>query len=386
MRTKNTVVNKKKRPGWFQKTIAWIHLWPSLVAAVILIFVCLTGTILVYSDEVMDWTTGDARYIKEVNGKQLSSTQLLEIIKKEFPKRRSSYVVYYNNPHLAVRFNTYQEGLGLRMVYINQYTGEILKDNPCIYFFYITAHLHDSLLLGKPGAWIVDIATLIFLVELITGLILWWPKRWTKTTREASFKIKWKASFKRINYDLHNVLGFYALSICLVLTVTGLIIAFHPLQDITIRSFGGDPEHDWMYTLAPHKEDANSLSIDQVLLDLFQQHPEKKEAKVWLYNLDETGYYMVSLGRSIGLKSVEAHLPIAVNRYSGQEIRLTYPQKMHIIVENSYWNLHMGKWMGPLGKFFTFTGGLIATSLPITGFIIWWGRRKKKKKSSQSSP
>ncbi|WP_373285061.1 hypothetical protein [Parapedobacter defluvii] len=36
--------------------------------------------------------------------------------------------------------------------------------------------------------------------------------------------------------------------------------------------------------------------------------------------------------------------------------------------------------MGQWGKFFTFVGGLIATSLPITGFYIWWGRRRKHKK------
>lgn len=33
---------------------------------------------------------------------------------------------------------------------------------------------------------------------------------------------------KRVNYDLHNVLGFYAFAISFVLTVTGLILAFKP--------------------------------------------------------------------------------------------------------------------------------------------------------------
>lgn len=53
---------------------------------------------------------------------------------------------------------------------------------------------------------------------------------------------------------------------------------------------------------------------------------------------------------------------------------------MHEVVENAYWSLHMGTWLGPIGKAATFVGGLVSTSLPITGFLIWWGRRKKKKR------
>src|SRR5690606_22484114 len=123
-------------------------------------------------------------------------------------------------------------------------------NDPTIHFFYVTAHLHSQLLLHEPGFWIVAVATIIFLIELITGLILWWPAKWNKHNRDASFKIKWKAKFKRLNYDLHNVMGFYALAICLILTVTGLIIAFEPVQNLTLKIFGTNSEaHEWEHKL-----------------------------------------------------------------------------------------------------------------------------------------
>jgi uncharacterized iron-regulated membrane protein len=37
---------------------------------------------------------------------------------------------------------------------------------------------------------------------------------------------KRRAKFKRVNYDLHTVLGFYSLTIALTLTITGLIMGF----------------------------------------------------------------------------------------------------------------------------------------------------------------
>src|SRR5690606_24186558 len=105
----------------------------------------------------------------------------------------------------------------LAMVYVDPYTGKVLKVDGTIYFFFVTAHLHASLLAGTAGGWIVAIATIIFVISCITGLVLWWPKKWNKTTRKASFTIKWKARFKRLNYDLHNVYGFYSLLICFIL-------------------------------------------------------------------------------------------------------------------------------------------------------------------------
>jgi len=40
-----------------------------------------------------------------------------------------------------------------------------------------------------------------------------------------SFKIKWKAGFKRVNYDLHNVPAFTALS-CAYYFAEGMVWAF----------------------------------------------------------------------------------------------------------------------------------------------------------------
>src|SRR3569833_3187233 len=71
---------------------------------------------------------------------------------------------------------------------------------------------------------VVGISVLIFLALMITGIILWWPKR--KSDRKRSFTIKWGSRWRRVNYDLHNVLGFYATSIAIILAITGLSISF----------------------------------------------------------------------------------------------------------------------------------------------------------------
>lgn len=380
-KTKKDGQPRKGRKSWFGKTVAWIHLWPSLISAVILIFVCLTGTIIVYCDEIIDFANRDVLYVKEIKEKKLPVTRVLGLYKEAFPKRRNpGYMIIYRDPARSIKFNSYDKEKGLRFVYMDPYTGKILKDDGTIHFFYVTAHLHSSLLWRGAGEWIIAIATIIFLIELITGLILWWPARWTKTTREQSFKIKWKAKFKRVNYDLHNVLGFYAFSICFVLTVTGLIIAFKPLAKLTVSTFGGDTGHEWEEKLPAFKPESKPAELNKIVDDYFKVLPWASVVQISSFKMDSSGYYGLAFARHIGLKSRDGDHPVFFDKYSGEKLNVSEGAILHEKIENVYWALHMGTWMGWFGKLITFTGGLIATSLPVTGFYIWWGRRKKKKK------
>src|SRR5690606_6796518 len=80
--------------------------------------------------------------------------------------------------------------------------------------------LHRQLLMGKTGKVITGICCLSYLVILITGLFLWWPKN-SKILRQR-LKIKWDAKFKRVNWDLHAVAGFYSLPLLFLIAFTGL--------------------------------------------------------------------------------------------------------------------------------------------------------------------
>lgn len=69
----NNTVRKKKstRKSLFTRIVAWLHLWPSIVSGIVLVFVSLTGTIIVYSDEIIDFTAGQAKYVEVGGGKEL---------------------------------------------------------------------------------------------------------------------------------------------------------------------------------------------------------------------------------------------------------------------------------------------------------------------------
>ncbi|MFV0607093.1 MAG: PepSY-associated TM helix domain-containing protein [Niabella sp.] len=360
---------------------------PSIVSGIIVVFVCLTGTIIVYNLEIMDYSAGDAKYVKPPqNPKRVSHFEIIQNIAQHDSNLAISEFVLFKDPARSIRVRAFNPKKKiLAMVYVDPYSGKVLKVDHTVYFFYVTAHLHAELLASTVGGWIVAIATIIFVLSCITGLVLWWPKKWNKKNRQASFTIKWKARFKRFNYDLHNVYGFYSLVICFILGTTGLIIFFHPLMNLTIKASGGTTSH--MEEILP-KADSTKISNDMVAFAykvLEQEQPNKKSVSIWNFDRQETGAFVFTAGDA-NLKSF-ANADITIyDRYSGNKIAVPKEYLQHEATQNTVWQLHMGQWWGWIGKLSTFLAGIVATSLPITGFLIWWGRRNKKSKKKKNTP
>lgn len=375
---------KKKKQSLLNIIIAWLHLWPSIISGIILIVVCLSGTIVVYGDEIMDITAGDAKFVEPQQTPRITIDQINQVLSKNYPGYSASEYVFFKDPARSIRIRAFcRKPLMLSMIYINPYTGEVLKKDNSIYFFFTTAHLHAALLAGTAGGIIVIIATIIFVISCITGLVLWWPKRWNKTTRNASFTIKWKARFKRLNYDLHNVYGFYSLLLCLILGVTGLIISFPSLMKFTIKASGAE--------IAELKEamppmDSTKTSKDAVAFayEVLKQNPKKESVSIWNFDQQKLGAFVFISG-NVGLKSIENADITVYDRYTGQKLNIADKYIRHEKTENKIWQLHMGQWWGWFGKLSTFLAGLVATSLPITGFLIWWGRRNKKGRKKKAN-
>jgi uncharacterized iron-regulated membrane protein len=114
---------------------------------------------------------------------------------------------------------------GRKTAFFNPYTGELVGIfNYRESFFYTMFSLHRWLLAGDTGKMIVGVSTLIFLFIIITGIILWWPK--TNRILLQRLKLKTNTGWKRLNHDLHIVLGFYTSLFLFVFAFTGLAWSF----------------------------------------------------------------------------------------------------------------------------------------------------------------
>ena len=85
---------------------------------------------------------------------------------------------------------------------------------------------HGNLLMGDTGRWLNGIGAAFLTLLCLTGAIIWWPgiEHWRR-----SLKMNWRSSFARINWDAHNVLGFWCFLFVLMWGGSGFYFCFPQL-------------------------------------------------------------------------------------------------------------------------------------------------------------
>jgi uncharacterized iron-regulated membrane protein len=314
----------------------------------------------------------------------LLPSELKAIAERQLPGKKI-HAVLYAKPGNAAQVIFYNlEPEYYYLVYLNPFTGEVLEvKNAQEGFFPFILDGHFYLWLpDEIGQPVVATACLVFLAMLISGIILWWPKN--KKAAKQRFTIKWSARWRRKNYDLHNVLGFYASWIAIILTVTGLVWGFEWFAQGYYQAAGGDksllysePESDTTFRPA-----SAFASIDRIYMIMRSENPTAEILEVHIpstplspievsINPDEETYWKTDY-RYFDQYSLKE---LSVNHIYGRTAEATAADKL---IRMNY-DIHTGAIIGLAGKMIAFFISLIVASLPITGFYIWWGRKQKQK-------
>lgn len=378
---KQSTKPKSKGKSLFSRINAWLHLWLGLASGIVVFIMGITGCILVFEHEIKELTSPWLKVEAQSADKVLPPSKIYAAVKKALPEK-DIHGVWYNGLDKTIKVDIESDSL----IYVNPYNGKITGMVDHEDFFHEIDEGHRYVWLGREvGTAVTSWATLIFFFLLISGIILWFPKKWNKTTVNTSFKIKWNAKFKRLNYDLHNVLGFYSLLLAFMIALTGLIMSFHWVRESTYWITGGFTNEKEKKEIAAVKTDTISKSKYDVLAgaDIIFDKVRKEIAKqnkeaVIIHFPDEPkdNFYACTdmhNGNWRDLYFDRKTLELLPNsrKYIGDE-------KFHDWMSRSNYSLHVGAIGGITTKIIYFAASLICASLPITGFYIWWGRKKKK--------
>jgi len=95
--------------------------------------------------------------------------------------------------------------------------------------------LHENLLIGSTGRAANGIGAICLTLLCLTGAAIWWPgiTHWRR-----SLTVEWRASFARINWDLHSAAGFWCFPLVLMWAVSAIYLVF---QDQFVVSVFLDP-------------------------------------------------------------------------------------------------------------------------------------------------
>uniref|UniRef100_UPI003D7F7369 PepSY-associated TM helix domain-containing protein n=1 Tax=Pedobacter sp. TaxID=1411316 RepID=UPI003D7F7369 len=241
----------------FKKTVRFLHLWLGLISGLLVFFLGMTGCILAFQREIEDLTQ-PYRFNTVQNTAQLAPTQLKRIADQALTGKKVHSIAYQSGRNAQVVYFDLVDAY-YYIVFVNQYTGEVtkVKDMNADFFRFIINGHYYLWLPEHGGQLILTSATLIFVVLLISGLVLWWPKN--KAASKKRFSIKWNAKWKRVNYDLHNVLGFYMTWVVIFIALSGMVMGFQWFANsVYFMSSGGKQ-------LVPFEETYSAVNAKQPL-------------------------------------------------------------------------------------------------------------------------
>lgn len=386
--------HKKQKYG-FRKLMNDLHLWLGIASSLILFIVCLTGTIYVFKTEIEEWLEPQKYRIEKTHEQQLSIDQLIKITENETNGKVNRVSIPADEEKtFAVNVKTNPENRRGETFLIDPYSGDIKGNSKGVAsdFFMTTFKLHRWLMLDSSiGRPIVGIATIIFIVLCVTGLILWFPKKIKGfKSLKPGLKIKWKANWKRVNHDLHVTLSFYSLILLAVMAFSGLFWSFDwykkGLSIALDAQVGKYPAPSAIKKEESEQKKIEKQTAPKVILT-YEEALQIASTKL-PYTGDTTigsptkdGFYQIRKYNDQRFNA-SAYDQLSINAETGEitELVMFDDYRTGEKIAKQIKAIHMGTIYGSFSKWLYFIACLIATSLPVTGIFIWINKMKKKPK------
>ncbi|WJS98166.1 PepSY-associated TM helix domain-containing protein [Novosphingobium humi] len=206
-----------------------VHRWSGLTLGLILLFSAFTGLGLAFRTQ-LEGLAYPGMGAGQVCAAPVAISRMAQTARQAHPQSKVDYLRVKMGSGLptAVRF------FDKETYYFNACNGSIVaQQSRYDGFFGFTEWLHK-------GAWIKEIGGIIMGIGALTcvlmlaglGVYLWWP-RGPRTFKQA-LRIDNRAKGKAYTLGLHRTVGAWAVAPLLLSAITGIPIAFEPLQKAMI--------------------------------------------------------------------------------------------------------------------------------------------------------
>lgn len=231
-------------PSTLRNVLFWIHLVSGLIVGLVVGVMSLTGVAIAFETQITDWADRDARHAAPppAGTPRLSLEEMLAKVKAARPAAQPSAVTVYPEPDSVVAVAL---GRG-SAVYVHPFTGEVREQGAQGWraFFQTMEDAHRWLAAPSEqravGKAVTGVSNLAFFFLGVTGLFLWWPRKWTLRSMRPTLWFRRGLKGKARDFNWHNVIGFWSLPVLLVLTASGAVISYKWASNL-VFTLSGSP-------------------------------------------------------------------------------------------------------------------------------------------------
>lgn len=213
---------------WLRRAMFQIHLWSGIAIGLYIAASSISGSAIVFRNEIYTAFSRPPMTV-EPSGDRMKADQIEEAARRLYPKYAVTFQSQPRNPNQAVEIWLERNGTKRQRLF-DPYTGKDLGDaiSPVILWTAWLGDLHVNLLAKNTGRVVNGIGAMLLTALCITGAVLWWPgvRNWRR-----NLKIDPRANWKRLNWDLHNAIGFWTFGLVFMWAITGVYVVFpEPFQ------------------------------------------------------------------------------------------------------------------------------------------------------------
>ena len=381
-----------------------LHLWLSVPLGLLITAICFSGAALVFENEIMRLIRHDVYYVERVTEAPLAADSIVRRVAQTLPQGVTvTGVTFFNDPQRTCQVNLSKPHRAA--LYVDRYTGEIKGDNQRTAFFAFMFRLHRWLLdrSGQNstvwvGKLIVGITTALFVVIVITGVVLWWPRNRKALLR--GLKISVTKGWRRFWYDFHVVGGVYATLLLLVMALTGLTWSFGWYRTGVYKLFGlettqtekkaepqvasasdgqqvknrpqGNNPNGKREGRGKREDTPRVLHWQTVYEELVERNPHYKQITI------SDGTASVAFNQAGNQRASDRY---AFDTRTGAvgEVTLYADAERSGKIRGWIYSLHVGSWGGMVTRILSFLAALLGATLPLTGYYLWMRKWRSKR-------
>ncbi|ULA64134.1 MAG: conserved membrane protein of unknown function [Nitrospira sp.] len=368
-----------------------VHLYLGLVVGALLVVFGLTGSVLVFWQEIDERLNPDLLTVRVPSPGQDGHRPLGEMLAAAMQAaapgsrvtqvygataRERVFAVYVEQPSKAwqrIFIDPYRASVtGVRSYGADEWVPE--------YFMDAVFALHFQLFIGVTGVTVAAVSAWLLMLSLMTGLIVWWPVngRWRQ-----AFVIRRPATPFRFLFDLHKTLSFY---LCLAIGAVLLSGAYmnwaEPIVWVT-QLFSPATRGPAQAPQSKPLDGGSPISPEQAVALAAARYPEGRLSSISMPE-DATGVYQVGRQAVPGLSNFWSERIVSIDQYSGALVDVRAPDTRRSAGETFLdwqWPLHSGQAFGMPGRLLVFVSGLACPVIYATGFLMWWRKRRGRKRA-----
>lgn len=368
-----------------RKLFGKIHRWISIPLGIILSIICFTGATLVFEKEITQGLNPHLYKVSVPEGDTafLTPSELVDHLKTQVADSLRISALQYGGAADEPVMVTFQNA-GRKSLSVNPYTGEVNGWTKSYPFFQTMRKLHRWLLNPPPqkgassvGKMLVGISTLLMVVILVSGLVIWWPR--TRKALRNRLQVSCTKGWRRFWYDSHVALGFYSTLFLLVMALTGLTWSFGWYRSFAYGLFGATASSSTSphSHAAPQKADntrtKGKADIDYMAWDKAFQHVQAQYPDYASLRIEKN---KIQVNQGHNLRRTDT---VEFNPANGEPTRIITSEETPRSQKLKGWfyAFHTGSWGGIYTKVLYFLAAFIGGVLPLSGYYLWWKKKRK---------